>query len=127
MTALLGGTRIAHGQSASALKEIGKTSVGTPVFLETKSVSRAGDVVTATVRVKLQPPIKNGAQELRSSRAIGMYDCVKQTVATKESWYFTDDAGSKEGMHRTVKVPGFGPALKGSLADVVLKHLCTKP
>lgn len=124
MTALFGGTRIAHGQSGSALREIGKTSVGTPVFLETKSVSRAGDVVTATVRVKLQPPIRNGAQELRSSRTIGMYDCVKQTVATKESWYFTDDAGRKEGMHRVVKLPGFGPAIKGSLADVVLKHLC---
>jgi len=112
---------------AAGLKEIGTTSVGTPVFLETKSVSRAGDVVTATVRVKLQPPIKNGAQELRSSRTIGMYDCAKQTVATKESWYFTDDAGRKEGMHRRVKIPGFGPAIKGSLADVALKHLCPKP
>ncbi|WP_331050862.1 surface-adhesin E family protein [Gemmatimonas sp.] len=115
------------GAQTGALKEIGKTSVGTPVFLEQKSVTRAGDVVTATVRVKLQPPIKNGAQELRSSRTIGMYDCAKQTVATKESWYYADDAGRKEGMHRTVKVPGFGPAIKGSLADVALKHLCTKP
>jgi hypothetical protein len=124
---LSGSTASLQAQSASALQEIGKTSVGTPVFLETKSVSRAGGIVTATVRVKLQPPIKNGAQELRSSRAIGMYDCAKQTVATKESWYFTDDAGRKEGMHRTVKLPGFGPAIKGSLADVVLKHVCTKP
>lgn len=113
--------------SGGALQEIGKTSVGTPVFLETRSVTKAGDIVTATVRVKLVPPIKNGAQELRSSRTIGMYDCVKQTVATMESWYFTDDAGRKEGMHRTVKVPGFGPAIKGSLADVAWKHLCAKP
>lgn len=120
-------TSIEAQASGGALQEIGKTSVGTPVFLETRSVAKAGDVVTATVRVKLVPPIKNGAQELRSSRTIGMYDCAKQTVATKESWYFTDDAGRKEGMHRTVKMPGFGPAIKGSLADVALKHLCTKP
>lgn len=111
-------------QTSATLKEIGKTSVGTPVMLETKSVTKSGSVVTATVRVKLAPPIKNGTQELRSSRTTGMFDCDKQTVATKETWYYTDDSGKKEALHRVVKIPGFGPAIKGSLADVALQFLC---
>jgi hypothetical protein len=109
------------------LKEIGKTSVGTPVMLETASVSRQGAVVTATVRVKLVPPLKGATGDLRSSRTIAMYDCAKQTVATKESWYYLDDAGRKEGMHKVIKIPGFGPAFKGSLADVAMVYLCASP
>jgi hypothetical protein len=117
----------AHAQKPSRnvpVQEIGKTSVGTPVYLEKNSVTRLGTVVTATVRVALQPPLKHPNGELRASRTIGMYDCAKRTVATRESWYYHDDAFSKEGMHRVVKTPGFGPAFKGSLADVALVHLC---
>lgn len=112
---------------AQSLRDIGATSVGTPVFLETKSVRRDGDVVTATVRVKLAPPLKGPLGALRSSRTVAMYDCRKRTVATKESWYFLDDAGRKEGMHKVVKVPGFGTIFKGSLADVAFAHLCKAP
>jgi hypothetical protein len=55
-----------------------------------------------------------------------MYNCAQKTVATKESWFYLDDAGKREGMHRVVKIPGFGPVGKGSVADVALTHLCTK-
>jgi hypothetical protein len=113
--------------AAQQRKEIGKTSAGTPVFLEAASVSRAAGIVTATVRVKLQPPLKHSSGELRSSRTIAMYDCAKNTVATKESWYYLDEAGTKIGMHKTVKIPGFGPSFKGSLADVAMQHLCATP
>ena len=109
---------------AQALREIGKTSVGTPVMLETRSVKRAGEIVTATVRVKLVPPLKGAQGELRSSRTIAMYDCAKRSVATKESWYYLDEAGRKEGMHKVIKTPGFGAVFKGSLADVAMLHLC---
>jgi hypothetical protein len=109
---------------AQALKAIGATSVGTPVMLETASVARQGTLVTATVRVKLQPPLKGATGDLRSSRTIAMYDCAKHTVATKESWYYLDEAGKKEGMHKVVKIPGFGPVFKGSLADVAMIYLC---
>lgn len=110
----------------SARKEIGRTSIGTPtaVFVEPKTISRAGTVVTAAIRVALVPPLKHAKGDLRSSRTIGMYDCAKQTVATKESWYYLDDAGRKEGMHREVKLPGFGPVSKGSVAGVALTYLC---
>lgn len=115
-------------QRAAARQEIGKTSVGTPtpVFLESRSVSREGAVVTATIRVALVPPLKHAKGELKSSRTIGMYNCAQKTVATKESWYYLDDAGKREGMHRVVKIPGFGPVGKGSVADVALTYLCAK-
>ncbi|WP_434478139.1 surface-adhesin E family protein [Gemmatimonas sp.] len=115
-------------QRSVARQEIGKTSVGTPtpVFLETRSVSREGAVVTATIRVALVPPLKHPKGDLKSSRTIGMYNCAQKTVATKESWYYLDDAGKREGMHRVVKIPGFGPVGKGSVADVALTHLCAK-
>jgi hypothetical protein len=113
--------------AAQQLVEIGKTSVGTPVFLEAKSVTRSNSIVTATVRVRLQPPLKHALGDLRSSRTIAMYDCAKQTVATKESWYYLDDAGKKVGMHKVVKLPGFGPSFTGSLADVAMRYLCATP
>jgi len=113
--------------AAQQLLEIGKTSVGTPVFLEAKSVTRTNGIVTATVRVRLQPALKHALGDLRSSRTIAMYDCAKQTVATKESWYYLDEAGKKIGMHKVVKLPGFGPSFAGSLADVAMRHLCATP
>ena len=122
--ALVGSLVLASAASAQQRVEIGKTSVGTPVLLEANSVSRHDGIVTATVRVRLQPPLKHSSGDLKSSRTIAMYDCAKQTVATKESWYYLDEAGTKIGLHKTVKLPGFGPSFKGSLADVAMRHLC---
>lgn len=96
-------------------------------MLEPKSVSRANGIVTATVRVRLVPPLKAAEGELKSSRTIAMYDCAKRTVATKESWYYLDEAGTRQGMHKVVKLPGFGPVFKGSLADVAMTYLCAPP
>lgn len=107
-------------------KEIGRTSIGTPtpVFVEPRTIARSGTIVTAAIRVALNPPLKHPEGELRSSRTVGMYDCAKRTVATKESWYYFDDAGKREGMHREVKIPGFGPIPRGSVADVAFAYLC---
>ncbi|WP_373071177.1 surface-adhesin E family protein, partial [Gemmatimonas sp.] len=112
---LVGSLLSASSATAQRLVEIGKTSVGTPVFLEAKSVTRNNGITTATVRVRLQPPLKHALGDLRSSRTIAMYDCARQTVATRESWYYLDDAGKKVGMHKEIKLPGFGPSFKGSL------------
>ena len=125
--ALIGSLTLASPATAQKLVEIGKTSIGTPVFLEAKSVTRNNGIITATVRVRLQPPLKHALGDLRSSRTIAMYDCAKQTVATRESWYYLDDAGKKVGMHKEIKLPGFGPSFKGSLADVAMRHLCATP
>ena len=125
--ALAGSLLLSSSSAAQKLVNIGQTSVGTPVFLEAPSVTRGNGIVTATVRVRLQPPLKHPKGDLRSSRTIAMYDCTKQTVATKESWYYLDDAGKNVGMHKSIKLPGFGPSFKGSLADVAMRYLCATP
>jgi hypothetical protein len=109
---------------AQALTTIGKTVTGADVHVETKSVTRANGIITVTLRSALQPPIKTANGELKSSRAIAMLDCATMKVATKESWYYFDEKGTKEGMHRKPGVPGFGVATKGSLGDVALTHFC---
>ncbi|WP_461415420.1 surface-adhesin E family protein [Gemmatimonas sp.] len=118
---------VALSQKSQSRKEIGRTTIGTPtaVFVEPATVSRSGTIVTAAVRVALVPPLKHPKGELKSSRTLGMYDCAKRTVATKESWYYLDDAGKQEGMHRQVKIPGFGPVSTGSVAGVALDWLCS--
>lgn len=109
---------------AQALKEIGKTPAGTPVYLEPKSVSRANGIVTATLRVALAPPIKAPTGDYVALKSVAMFDCAKQTSATKERWFYTDAAFKKVTRHDVPGKPGFGPALKGSLADVGLTALC---
>jgi len=121
---MLGATRLL---SAQALTNIGATSAGTPVFLEPKSVSRAGGIVTATMRVALSPPIKTSGREMVSLRSTSMLDCAAQTSATKERWFYYDAKFKTEARHDTPGKPGYGPAIKGSLADVALKHFCKTP
>ncbi len=115
----------ARALSAQTQQQIGLTSAGTPVMLETKSVTRAGGIITATLRVAMQPPIKTSNGEIVSMRSIAMIDCAKQTTATKERWFYFDAKGTKEARHDKPGIPGFGPAIKGSLADVALVHFCT--
>ncbi len=115
----------AQSASAQALKNIGETSAGTPVFLEPKSVSKAGGIVTATLRVALSPTIKTAGREMVSLRSTTMIDCAAQTSATKERWFYYDTKFRTEARHDVPGKPGFGPAIKGSLADVALKHFCT--
>ncbi len=110
--------------NAQPLTKIGATSAGTPVMLEPKSVTRANGIVTATLRVGLQPPIKTANGDMLSMRSIMMFDCAKQTSATKERWFYFDAKGTKEARHDKPGIPGFGPAIKGSLADVGLAHFC---
>lgn len=124
---LVASSASARTSQAQATTVIGKTVTGASVRAETKSVVRADGIITVTLRTLLQPPIKTANGELRSSRSIAMLDCANMKVATKESWYYFDDKGTKEGMHRKPGIPGYGVATKGSLGDVALVHFCKTP
>lgn len=116
--------RVSHAQATTV---IGKTVTGADVRMETKSVVRADGIITVTLRTLLQPPIKSASGELKSARSIAMLNCATMKIATKESWYYFDEKGTKEGMHRKPGIPGFGVATKGSLGDVALAHFCKAP
>jgi hypothetical protein len=109
---------------AQALVPIGTTATGNPVLLESKSVRRAGDTVTATVRVKFGKPVRTPQGEVRSSRTIARWHCGTRQVAVRENWYFVDEAGRTVSSHRTVGIPGFATTIGGSMTAVALDHLC---
>ena len=111
---------------AQSLKEIGKTTTGDPVFVETKSVKKADGIITASVRAKFAKPTKASFGDLYASRTIVMFDCAKQVVAVKENWYYLDAGSKKVGNHKVVGKPGYGTVFKGSVPDVAMKHLCAQ-
>ena len=107
-------------------KAIGVTAAGNAVFVETRSIKRTGDLVAANVRVIFTTPVKGAKGTFSSYRTSATFNCTRQSLAAKENVYFADAKGTKV-IDRTVnKLPGFGPALGGSLGAVALKHLCAR-
>ena len=108
-------------------QEIGKTSAGNPVLIDPKSVKKAADgIVTATVRVTFVKPVATPKGPITASRTVAMFDCAKQVVAVKENTYYHDEKTNRVYQHTAAGVPGYGPAIKGTLPDVALAYLCKK-
>ena len=107
-------------------KEIGATASGNTVYVETRSVKRTGDLVAANVRVVFKEPVKAAKGTFASYRTSATFNCTKKSLAAKENVYYADAKGTRV-VDRTVnKMPGFGPALGGSLGAVALNYLCAK-
>lgn len=107
-------------------KAIGSTAAGNAVFVETRSIKRTGDLVAANVRVVFTTPVKGAKGTFASYRTAATFNCTRKSLAAKENVYFADARGTKV-IDRTVnKLPGFGPALGGSLGAVALTHLCAR-
>ena len=71
----------------SRWREIGKTSVGNPVFVDPKSVKKGADgIVTATVRVVFAKPVATPKGPITASRTVAMFDCAKKVVAVISVW-----------------------------------------
>ena len=106
-------------------KEIGKTSVGNPVFIDPRSVKKGADgIITATVRAEFVKPVATPKGPLTSSRTIVMFDCAKKTTAVKENIYFHDEKKNSVYQRSAPGKPGFATTIKGSLPDVALAYVC---
>lgn len=105
-------------------KEIGKTSSGNSVFVDRRSVERAGGIVTAVVRVRFTTPVQTPKGAMTSSRTVAMLDCAKRRLAAKENVYYIDERTNRVAERTVNKLPGYGPALKGTLGDVALTYFC---
>jgi len=106
-------------------QEIGKTSVGNPVYVDPKSVKKGADgIVTATVRVTFVKPASTPTGPITASRTVAMFDCGKKVVAVKENTYYHDEKSNNVYQHTAAKTPGYGPAIKGTLPDVAMAYLC---
>lgn len=115
----------AHAQST--WKAIGKTSAGNAVFVNPRTVKRTGDLVSAHVRVVFTEPVKGAKGTFASYRTSATFNCTKKSLAAKENVYYADAKGTKVIDRSVNKLPGFGPALGGSLGDVALTFLCARP
>ncbi len=109
---------------AQKWKDIGKTSSGNMVSVELRSVKRAGNLVTANVRVVFTTPVKAAKGIWASSRTSATFDCARKSLAAKENVFYSDAKSTKVTERTVNKLPGFGPALGGSLGMVALDYLC---
>lgn len=104
--------------------QIGTTSSGNPVFVDPKSVKRSGTLVDATVRVVFTTPVETPKGKWLSARTSATFDCAKKSLAAKENVYYGDAKETKVVERKVNKLPGFGPALGGSLGGVALGYFC---
>ena len=108
-------------------KEIGKTMVGNPVFLDPKSVKKGTDgIITATLRVPFVKPVETPKGPITSSVTIAMFDCAKQVVAVKENTYYHDEKANRIYQHSKPGIPGYAKPFQGALPEVAMAYLCKK-
>lgn len=116
-----------EGAAQRRWKEIGRTSVGNPVYIDPRSVRRADGIITATVRATFVKPVKTAKGNLTASRTVVMFDCARRLVAVKENTLYLDERANRVFEHRVVGRPGYSTTIKGSLPDVALAHFCPAP
>lgn len=126
-TLMLALVLVAPAAHAQKWKEIGKTSSGNMVSVDTRSIKRAQGLVTATVRVVFTPPVKAAKGTWASAKTTATFDCAKKSLAAKENSYYSDAASTKLVERNVNKIPGYGPALGGSLGGVAMTYLCAAP
>lgn len=124
-TALSASQAIAQSGS-SRWKEIGKTAAENLIYVDPSSVKTANGIITARIRVKFVKPVVTPRGNWVQSRHIAMFDCAKKTVAAKESIYYADEAATKVVQKSTIAIPGYGPAIGGSMTAVALDYFCKK-
>jgi hypothetical protein len=105
--------------------QIGTTSSGNPVFVDPKSVKKSGSLVDATIRVVFTKPVATPEGSWMSARTKATFDCAKKSLAAKENVYYGDAKETKVVERKVNKIPGFGPALGGSLGAVALGYFCS--
>jgi len=111
----------------SRWRQIGTTSSGNPVFLDPRSVTTKDSIITATLRVTFNEPVRMPAGSVRSNRVVALFDCAKKQVAVKESVFYADAGMSAVVERRAPRQPGFGPPFRSNFSGVALDHLCAKP
>lgn len=124
---LLVTTALSPTAAQSRWKEIGKTSAGNVVYVDPRGVKKDNGIITARIRVRFTTPVKQqNGDHWDASHHIAMFDCAKSRVAAKESIYYSNEAAGKIASRSTNAIPGFGPAIGGSMTQVALDYFCKK-
>ena len=102
-------------------REIGKTSVGNPVFIDPRSVKKGADgIITATVRATFVKPVVTSKGPITASRTVVMFDCAKKTTAVKENIYFHDEK-TNSVYQRTAVADTLMPTTLGRMARMLVR------
>ncbi len=122
--ALISAVAPASGAAQGRWKEIGKTAAGNSIYIDPRTVTTKAGITSARIRVKFTPPVKTPQGLWKTSQHLAMFDCAKARVAAKESWYYSDESGSHVVKHDVIAIPGYGPAIGGSMTQVALDYVC---
>jgi hypothetical protein len=105
--------------------DIGTTAAGNHVFVDSKSVKRSGNLVSATVRVVFTEPVKTAKGTWMSSRTNATFDCAAKKLAAKDNTYYGDAKETKVVEKKVNARPGYGVALGGTMGALAMQYLCS--
>lgn len=114
----------AGAQGSTRWQDIGKTSSGNAVFVDTRSVKDSAGMKVAVVRTVYAEAVSTPQGPITGSRARAVFDCANQKVAVLESIIYHDERTNRIYRQSAPRQPGFGPALQSTFAHVALQHLC---
>lgn len=125
--ALLAATSAAHAQGNTRWRDIGKTSSGNTVFVDTRSIKDSIGMKVAVVRTVYAEAVSTPQGPITGSRARAIFDCANQKVAVLQNIIYHDERANRIYRESAPRQPGFGPALQSTFAHVAMQHLCTAP
>lgn len=115
---------VAAAQGSPRWQDIGKTSSGNTVYVDTRSVKDSLGMKVAVVRTVYAEAVSTPQGPITGSRARAMFDCANQKVAVLENIIFHDERTNRVYRRSAPRIPGFGPALQSTFAHVAMQHLC---
>jgi hypothetical protein len=113
-------TILPAGAAAQSWKEIGKTTSGSMVSIDTKSVKRVRDSVSVVMRTRFAQPDGDG---ITRTRTVATFNCANEKVLVRENDTY---AGTRLVKKSIPKTPGWGVVFGGSLTGVAYDYLCPK-
>jgi hypothetical protein len=114
----------ASAQGAGRWQEIGKTSTGNAVFVDTRSVKDSAGMKVAVVRTVYTESVATPQGPITGSRSRAVFNCAEQKVAVLENIIFHDERANRIYRRSAPRVPGFSVAPTSSFAHVAMQHLC---
>lgn len=113
--------------AAQRWREIGTTNDGNKVYVNPASVVKTDSLVRAVVRVVYTTPKPTPKGPINGSRADATFNCLRRTVAVKETIIWHDEAKGTIYEKRTPRLPGYGPIFNSNFSGVAWRHLCEPP
>lgn len=94
------------------------------VYIDSGTISRHGDWVSAWVMDDLRTAQARGFRKYLSSRAKEEHDCAKERFRLLALEYFSGNMGSGEALYKTSGESDWTPIPQGTLAQSVWKFVC---